>query len=231
MDTAVALSGSPSRESKSRRLLAHGVDRLSRKRPEDGDRGSVRAAGRRSPGAHPLAGDRARARQRRRRAAAHRRDAGLPRVVQRPAQVLLRPAAPGRARGQDRDSHRDRRAARRIRWSSTTPSARSLASVGGLSVGHRHLRNGRAVRRERPRRLAARERRPGRGRGAGGDGQHVVSIFEPRLGIYYEHPDWYRPLFAELDRRGVAVRRAARRHAPLRSRPSARRRTRSSSTA
>lgn len=23
------------------------------------------------------------------------------------------------------------------------------------------------------------------------------------LGIYYEHPDWYRPLFAELDRRGV----------------------------
>lgn len=26
---------------------------------------------------------------------------------------------------------------------------------------------------------------------------------EPRLGIYYEHPDWYRPLFAELDRRGV----------------------------
>ena len=27
--------------------------------------------------------------------------------------------------------------------------------------------------------------------------------FEPRLGIYYEHPDWYRPLFEELDRRGV----------------------------
>jgi biotin carboxylase len=24
------------------------------------------------------------------------------------------------------------------------------------------------------------------------------------LGIYYEHPDWYRPLFQELDRRGVA---------------------------
>ena len=23
------------------------------------------------------------------------------------------------------------------------------------------------------------------------------------LGIYHEHPDWYRPLFAELDRRGV----------------------------
>ena len=24
------------------------------------------------------------------------------------------------------------------------------------------------------------------------------------IGIYYEHPDWFRPLFAELDRRGVA---------------------------
>jgi glutathione synthase/RimK-type ligase-like ATP-grasp enzyme len=30
-----------------------------------------------------------------------------------------------------------------------------------------------------------------------------MSHAEPRLGIYYEHPDWYRPLFAELDRRGV----------------------------
>lgn len=26
---------------------------------------------------------------------------------------------------------------------------------------------------------------------------------DARLGIYYEHPDWYRPLFQELDRRGV----------------------------
>src|SRR5687767_644875 len=24
-----------------------------------------------------------------------------------------------------------------------------------------------------------------------------------RIGILYEHPDWYRPLFEELDRRGV----------------------------
>jgi biotin carboxylase len=31
-----------------------------------------------------------------------------------------------------------------------------------------------------------------------------MSRGESRLGIYYEHPDWYRPLFAELDRRGVA---------------------------
>ena len=30
-----------------------------------------------------------------------------------------------------------------------------------------------------------------------------MSSAERRLGIYYEHPDWYRPLFAELDRRSV----------------------------
>jgi hypothetical protein len=27
---------------------------------------------------------------------------------------------------------------------------------------------------------------------------------EPRLAIFYEHPAWFTPLFAELDRRGVA---------------------------
>jgi hypothetical protein len=27
------------------------------------------------------------------------------------------------------------------------------------------------------------------------------------IGIYYEHPDWFRPLFGELDRRGVAYER------------------------
>ena len=31
-----------------------------------------------------------------------------------------------------------------------------------------------------------------------------MSNLRKPLGIYYEHPDWYRPLFAELDRRGVA---------------------------
>jgi hypothetical protein len=30
-----------------------------------------------------------------------------------------------------------------------------------------------------------------------------MSHSDSRLGIYYEHPDWYRPLFQELDRRGV----------------------------
>ncbi|MBI3974946.1 MAG: hypothetical protein HY334_00980 [Armatimonadetes bacterium] len=30
---------------------------------------------------------------------------------------------------------------------------------------------------------------------------------EPRLGIVYEHPEWFAPLFAELDRRGIAYDR------------------------
>src|SRR5262245_22629025 len=31
---------------------------------------------------------------------------------------------------------------------------------------------------------------------------------EPRIVVYYEHPDWFRPLFAELDRRDVPWIRA-----------------------
>jgi len=27
------------------------------------------------------------------------------------------------------------------------------------------------------------------------------------IAIYYEHPDWFRPLFAELDRRGIPYAR------------------------
>ena len=27
------------------------------------------------------------------------------------------------------------------------------------------------------------------------------------IGIYFEHPDWFRPLFAELDSRGTAYER------------------------
>ena len=35
----------------------------------------------------------------------------------------------------------------------------------------------------------------------------------PQLAIYHEHPDWFRPLFAELERRGIPyVRLAADRH-------------------
>jgi glutathione synthase/RimK-type ligase-like ATP-grasp enzyme len=47
--------------------------------------------------------------------------------------------------------------------------------------------------------------------------------FESRLGIYYEHPDWYRPLFEELDRRGVpydALHADAHRFDPSDPRPS-----------
>jgi hypothetical protein len=35
----------------------------------------------------------------------------------------------------------------------------------------------------------------------------------PPIGVYYEHPEWFRPLFAELDRRGTRyVRLDAARH-------------------
>ena len=30
-----------------------------------------------------------------------------------------------------------------------------------------------------------------------------MTIARPSLAIYYEHPDWFRPLFAELDQRGI----------------------------
>lgn len=49
-----------------------------------------------------------------------------------------------------------------------------------------------------------------------------MSESRPRLGIYYEHPDWYRPLFAELDRRGVpydALHAAEHRYDPSATRP------------
>ena len=31
-----------------------------------------------------------------------------------------------------------------------------------------------------------------------------MSTTRPSLAVYHEHPDWFRPLFAELDRRGIA---------------------------
>ena len=30
-----------------------------------------------------------------------------------------------------------------------------------------------------------------------------MSTARPKIAIYHEHPDWFRPLFAELDRRGI----------------------------
>ena len=38
---------------------------------------------------------------------------------------------------------------------------------------------------------------------------------ERPIGIYYEHPDWFRPLFEQMDARGVAWQRIdARTHKP-----------------
>src|SRR5512132_2280580 len=36
--------------------------------------------------------------------------------------------------------------------------------------------------------------------------ESTMSPIRP-IGIYYEHPDWFRPLFAELERQGVAYER------------------------
>ena len=34
-----------------------------------------------------------------------------------------------------------------------------------------------------------------------------MTTAQPALAIYHEHPDWFRPLFAELDRRGISYAR------------------------
>jgi hypothetical protein len=34
--------------------------------------------------------------------------------------------------------------------------------------------------------------------------QKFAAVLEKPIGIYYEHPDWFRPLFQQLDARGVA---------------------------
>ena len=31
----------------------------------------------------------------------------------------------------------------------------------------------------------------------------MAATKERAIAIFYEHPDWFRPLFAELDRRGT----------------------------
>ena len=41
----------------------------------------------------------------------------------------------------------------------------------------------------------------------------MTATAERPIAIYYEHPDWFRPLFQALDRRGVPyVRLDAARH-------------------
>ena len=34
--------------------------------------------------------------------------------------------------------------------------------------------------------------------------QSTVTSSPKPIAVYYEHPEWFRPLFAELDRRGLA---------------------------
>ena len=51
-------------------------------------------------------------------------------------------------------------------------------------------------------------------------GTNVMTSTARPIAIYYEHPDWFRPLFAELDRRGRPTS-ARRRRATLTTRPTA----------
>src|SRR5437016_5538165 len=171
------------------------------------------AAGRRA--ARPRVGVPAdgRARPRRRGPDRRGRNTGVPRHLQRPAQGLLRPAASGCAGREGGRADRDgaRRGAFAGARSRAAPAVRERRRDGHRA---RRLCHERAVRRRDAGRRAARGRRP---RGAGGgragerrqrliieEGDFTVSATTERpIAIYYEHPDWFRPLFLELDRRRV----------------------------
>src|SRR5438132_5551635 len=171
------------------------------------------AAGRRA--ARPRVGVPAdgRARPRRRGPDRRGRNTGVPRHLQRPAQGLLRPAASGCAGREGGRADRDgaRRGAFAGARSRAAPAVRERRRDGHRA---RRLCHERAVRRRDAGRRAARGRRP---RGAGGgragerrqrliieEGDFAMSATTERpIAIYYEHPDWFRPLFQELDRRRV----------------------------
>src|SRR5207248_3234692 len=141
------------------------------------------------------------------------RNTAVPRHLQRPAQGLLRPAASGCAgrEGGRADCDGARRGAFAGARSRAAPAVRERRRDGHRA---RRLCHERAVCRRDAGRRAARGRRP---RGAGGgragerrqrliieEGDFAMSATTERpIAIYYEHPDWFRPLFQELDRRRV----------------------------
>src|SRR5436853_240314 len=98
-----------------------------------------------------------------------------------------------------------------------SPSPRHRARRFGAATWRRCRPTPRSPARRRPRRPTGRAPRGGRPRGAGGgragerrqrliieEGDFTVSATTERpIAIYYEHPDWFRPLFQELDRRRV----------------------------
>src|SRR5437660_1309905 len=171
------------------------------------------AAGRRA--ARPRVGVPAdgRARPRRRGPDRRGRNTGVPRHLQRPAEGLLRAAASGCAGREGGRAACDgaRRGAFAGARSRAAPAVRERRRDGHRA---RRLCHERAVCRRDAGRRAARGRRP---RGAGGgragerrqrliieEGDFAMSATTERpIAIYYEHPDWFRPLFQELDRRRV----------------------------
>ena len=224
MPTAVAISGSPSRQSKSRRLLAHGVERLAR--TASGARLSISAI---LPADDLLGRSRTAAIE---RALASATGARLLLVARRST------APPTAACSNFFDLLPQDALAGKVAIPIATGGGPAhlvidhglrplLASVGALVVADRIYGTD-----------AQFGRRPGRGaarahRRAVAEAQEVMGhgVPESRLGIYYEHPDWFQPLFAELDRRGVpydALHAGAHQFDPSRRRLAA---TLSSSTA
>src|ERR1041385_8957279 len=134
--------------------------------------------------------------------------AGVPRHLLGAAQGVLRSAAAERPRRQGRraDPHRGE--------PGPPPRARprpppALRERGRGGRGERRVRVGRAVHSRSGARTRGtggpRDRRSGGGRTDDGlTGRSTMPATKDRpIAIYYEHPDWFRPLFAELDRRAT----------------------------
>src|ERR1041384_5449761 len=192
------------------------VPRAARARPGAAGRRRIRDRGDRArhpprrSAAGPEAGRRGRGRARCGREGGHRGGvvAGVPRHLLGAAQGVLRSAAAERPRRQGRraDPHRGE--------PGPPPRARprpppALRERGRGGRGERRVRVGRAVHSRSGARTRGtggpRDRRSGGGRTDDGlTGRSTMPATKDRpIAIYYEHPDWFRPLFAELDRRAT----------------------------
>src|SRR5256885_208669 len=149
------------------------------------------------------------------------RHAGVPRHLQRPAEGILRSLAAGQPARQDRRADRDRARSRALARCGSWAAA--VVRESGCDGGReRRVRHERPVPGRQDGAGVAQSRGPRGGGGAGTrrrrsalrrPGRHMSATSQHPLAIYYEHPDWFRPLFEELDRRRVPyVRLAAASH-------------------
>src|SRR5205814_120532 len=173
--------------------------------------------------AGPRLGSSRRGRARGGHSGAHRAGghAGVPRHLQRPAESILRSLAAGQPARQDRRADRDRARSRALARCGSWAAA--VVRESGCDGGReRRVRHERPVPGRQDGAGVAQSRGPRGGGGAGTrrrrselrrPGRHRSATPQHPLAIYYEHPDWFRPLFEELDRRRVPyVRLAAASH-------------------